>query len=293
MAVDLRGVELRLARAEKSLAVLHGLRDLYVYQYRDSLAGYLKAGSGECIFSVDQPPPMEWGITVSEFAHVTRTALDNLLACAVRAHGGRVGSRHQFPINEKKADFFRQPKGGGTPRGEFQTKGIADDESAFIKDLQPFQAGRHLSKWQPLALLARLNNRDKHRDIHVGVAAASVFATEGPYAGRPWLIAAEPLLRLGYLQPGRIPVQGFMAVLYINGRAQGSGYSFAGSDNPAEIIRFLNVPDIPPDAEVEMNPGPAIEVSFSSRERPVTIFDLIDIRTAVVEIVNWFRPRIT
>ncbi len=292
MGYDLGGVERKLARADESLAILYGQRSMYLRDHGNRFLTQLDS-QDELVCSLREAPPQEMGTEVGVFLHFCRSALDNLLCCVVDRHTGRVGTRHQFPIYEKEADFCRKPKGGGLPKGEWQTKGVSDDEFTFIKDSQPFNARPGLAKWEPLALLGYLNNIDKHRHIHVAAAGAAVRVYVGPFANRPFLIVgADAVQRSGFLGRGE-PTTGFLTNLYVNGEHRSNGYRFVGSDHPTEIVRFIGVGVMPDDAEVNMDPRPSIEVSFSDGKRPVTVHDLIDIRATVVEIVNWFRPRIT
>lgn len=126
-----------------------------------------------------------------------------------------------------------------------------------------------------MALLNHLNNVDKHRYLHPGFAGVAIQLPHDAI-GRIPIILGRPFAM--YVPPG----VGFTAVgMGIPQSPDGSvvadkGWSFRGSDNdPTEIARVLDI-TIKPGAEpkMEMQPPPILEVSFSDRERPVTIFDL-------------------
>ncbi len=62
-------------------------------------------------------------------------------------------------------------------------------------------------------------------------------------------------------------------------------------DDPTEIMRGALVggaTSVPPDVRVD--PAPAVEISLSDREKPMTVYDFRDIAREVSTIIDHFRP---
>jgi hypothetical protein len=108
--------------------------------------------------------PERWGVTIGDALHNLRSALDNgwwQLACL---HLGRApteeeAKRIQFPI--------LKPEGAWNPGNHRGMVGAV--ATTFVGELQPDPRGYPADTWHPLAVLNRLSNVDKHRNIHTTV----------------------------------------------------------------------------------------------------------------------------
>jgi hypothetical protein len=109
--------------------------------------------------------PPELGIILGDFAHNARSALDHLAYQVVMAGNGGMDERTQFPIVVSPFNWGRQARRG--------LRGASDRHVAIIESLQPYHRP-DLYGWHsvygaiedPLAVLARLSNVDKHRVLN-------------------------------------------------------------------------------------------------------------------------------
>lgn len=312
----LDGIRLRLDRADECLTVLDRERTALLNAKGNGVVGHFDPNAGDYVFRVPgDGPPLWWGIAVSEYSHQLRATLNGLLWQLVSARGIRnPGHSLQWPIYECPLDKDGK---SNLPRIRSCTRGVLKDDFAFIEGLQPYKSGRNLAQWHPLAMLGFLNDIDKHRYIHAAFAAAAQVPLGGPNAGRWFLQStfAAAHLRMGLMT---LPLDsaiwdrtGDKEHTLRFGIAGGMGpalpkdgsvildskavmpFSYDGSeDDPAEVCRVFGVRPARPDAQMEMQPGFLLDVSFSERKRPLNIFDLKEIRAAVQEIVDRFAPEI-
>lgn len=284
MAHPLAGVDLKLAEAYKRLHLLDDTTVGFRSLKRQTLVRKVDPATGDYVFRFPgKLPPLEIGLEVGIVAHLLRSALDNMLWQLVFARGGTPTDHHQFPIYEERAEFER--KAHGTTKARWETGGVSPRDFAFIQRHQPFKRGRYRAKWHPLALLAHLNNVDKHRYVHprFGVAAAMViqwnkaFDSISADTPRPFFL---PRLRDERRARRRLEI---VSPLY------GRGVDFSGSDDdPAEVARMSGKRR--PKPRMHMEPGITLDVSFSDRARPVSTDDFFDIWEEVQSIIDHFRP---
>jgi hypothetical protein len=104
----LDGVDLKLKQASKHLACLDIEVRALVGDGRP-IVGYFDSDTSEYVFRVDsEPPPIEWGVTLSELVHLLRSSLDNLfwqlLVKRLRAEPAprKRESKPRFPIHKTK-----------------------------------------------------------------------------------------------------------------------------------------------------------------------------------------------
>lgn len=248
--VSVDGVRRKLESADQHLADL-GARTMALLDANEGgVIGQYDPQTGDYIFRAPaEPAPLEWGILTGLWAHLLRSSLDNLLWAVIERRGGRGDYRTQFPIWEGFADYrtgklipFNKCESEFRRQAEPWTRGVDPEDLTFIEQSQPYHVAREdIRKWHPLALLAHLNNMDKHRYTQPFIAAASVWPTEGPNAGRKYFIAADPIKRLG-LGPGVIPLGGLPVPVAIDGVKSMGGFNFRGSDDdPAEVVRVESV----------------------------------------------------
>ncbi len=120
--------------------------------------------------SVDPPPALDrWGVQLGEIAHHLRSILNTTLTRIVAAEGDTPGKRLQYPVTYTAAKWREALKGR-------MLAGVPERVVRAIYANQPF-VWANASGTKPadhvLAVLAWLNNEDKHR-IEIG----------GSFAGR-------------------------------------------------------------------------------------------------------------
>ncbi len=118
--------------------------------------------------------PREWGITIGEFAHNARSALDMLvfqLSSLDQSDTRRL--RLQFPI-------FRDPKKYRREAGDYLC-GVGPAEKALIESMQPCNGSGPIDD-NALWLLAKINNADKHHIIPVITACSAIDSIAMPAA---------------------------------------------------------------------------------------------------------------
>lgn len=173
--------------------------------------------------------------------------------------------------------------------------GVSKDDFATIKRYQPYQLGRRSAQLHPFSLLTYLNNFDKHRIVHPSFATVAVgipIPAQPPLRPLPGIrpiLMGSPRFRFG--MPNG-PVYGWPIPLSPDGSAVTERRSrwlyLPKSDDPTEVLRVTKVIARGPDPIMEMNPAPTLEVAFGDRERPVTLWDLIDIRWSVSNLMGEF-----
>lgn len=127
--------------------------------------------------SVDPPPRLEqWGVQLGEIAHHLRSILNTTLNRIVKADGGTPAKSLQYPVAYSAAQWR-----GALRRG--QLKDVPERVVRAIYACQPF-VWANASGTKPadsvLAVLAWLNNEDKHR-MEIGGALAGRWVE---YEGR-------------------------------------------------------------------------------------------------------------
>lgn len=110
--------------------------------------------------SVDPPPRVgEWGIQLGEVAHHLRSLLNTTLTRIVKQEGEEPAKSLQYPITLTPAQWRDAKKSK-------RMKGLPERVVRAIYACQPFVMARalgHEPKLDVLAVLAWLNNEDKHR----------------------------------------------------------------------------------------------------------------------------------
>ncbi len=127
-------------------------------------------------------PPLQWGVVLGEFAHDTRSALDQLIWSLVLANGGSPGTHTQFPAaNSEKKWRDDITERDITNRALPPTYGLSDAALTLVYDFQPFnRKPRGKADTAPFYKLLRLSNEDKHRTLHL----AAAYATAAPVSLR-------------------------------------------------------------------------------------------------------------
>ena len=117
-------------------------------------------------FEVFRPIPVRISAIAGDIVHNLRSSLDHFVTALVQQREGGDG-RNAFPIYASEEAFIQDVRDRAKKRGPGPLHGIAVDseEWAFIERAQPYKR-RDRPKAHPLAVLADLSNRDKHRVLN-------------------------------------------------------------------------------------------------------------------------------
>jgi hypothetical protein len=170
---------LKLNRANAHLQTLQLEIETWLAQKPYAVFGKHEPGSpDQYVFRVRffAPVPPEWGILIGEFAHNARSALDHLAWQIVSSGSASPGRGTQFPIVLLEEDWETEAARrlpGAQPRHlelieERQPYKRTDlsKQQRMARVAEQFKAAGH-----PLAILAALNNEDKHRVLATTPAA--------------------------------------------------------------------------------------------------------------------------
>jgi hypothetical protein len=190
---DLSGVLLKLERAETHMKVFAD--ELATFSKRDPEPFGFKTeettGQGESVTYnlyaiIREEPPRELALPFGDAIHNIRSALDHLVF-ELASPKGRKSRKLQFPIFTDECEFkVRNPP---------MLKSIKGDERTLIERVQPYIA-TNVPSDDPLAVLGRLSNRDKHRLLIPMVAALGET--------RSWVASDNADIRFTYLARGPV-----------------------------------------------------------------------------------------
>lgn len=254
MDQQLERIDVRLKRADKHLDALNNEVSILRDAKNSGIVGHFEPETSEYVFRVKGgEPSVDMGLSVSEFAHQLRAALDNLISRLVEMNGNTVTNQTTFVI----ADDCQKWKDN---RGKL--RGLGTDQFAIVQEAQPYKRG-DLALDDPLSRLGWLNNRDKHRFFH-----ASYWVFKQPMFPLPETI---PIPR-----PANDTTGPFAAMVMNSGDSRG---------DRAEICRcFLDNPG--PNPKMSMDDDLPVDISLTDSERPLRLDDLREIRGAVGSIVG-------
>jgi hypothetical protein len=191
---DLSGVLIKLDRAEAHIETVR--EQIAAFREREPAPFGFRAetapgpdNSFEYVLYavVRELPPRELAPIIGDAIHNMRSALDHLVY-ALAPPEVREKSRTQFPIFTDESQF--------KVRGAPMIAGIVGDERTLIEHVQPYAAS-NLPCNDPLAILSKLSNLDKHRLLVPIIAAVSTTDT--------WVGTTNARLKWTHLEPG--PVQ--------------------------------------------------------------------------------------
>ncbi len=110
---------------------------------------------------VNRDPLKEWSLTIGDCAHNLRATLDYIAHALWEAHAGpptpKEREQIQFPIYSEQRRF--------RVNRERLIGGLHPEAKSIIRRTQPYQR-RNDPDGHPLAILADINNHDKHRLLH-------------------------------------------------------------------------------------------------------------------------------
>ncbi|WP_157519641.1 hypothetical protein [Modestobacter sp. Leaf380] len=162
----LRGAQLKLVRARVLVSSLLEEIDRVLTTPTQGSATPNPDGTFSAYYRPAAEPTPVMSLVLGEFAHNARSALDNVVTSLVVSSGGTPKSNHKFPVFKTETAWrgkVATPWPGAGPLA-----GLSQEDFDLIEAVQPFHADepdRH-----PLALLAQINNADKHQMLHAAMA---------------------------------------------------------------------------------------------------------------------------
>jgi len=115
------------------------------------------------LWDSDHFPSMRLSAIVGDVLFNLRSALDNVVCGLVRrADSAATCETLQFPICTSEKAFEN-----ALARGQLED--VPDDARRFIKGVQPMWSPENNRPLHPLSLVHDLNNRDKHRAVHMTI----------------------------------------------------------------------------------------------------------------------------
>jgi hypothetical protein len=179
VAHPLDGPRHKLGRAEADLDGLEAEIARFLRRDTYEFTQTFDPATGRCTlyFVMKHQPPLGWSVAIGEIVHNLRSALDHLACQLFLASGGTdcEKPRTAFPIHPNGSDSsFRRWLRKNLP-------GLGREMVAELRDLQPYK--RKDPQRDPLAILNRLSNEDKHR-LLVPTFAATVPGSTGMIGNR-------------------------------------------------------------------------------------------------------------
>jgi len=252
----------KLTRATKHLKALHRVIERFLKGKANGVINDFTSEPGYLIvkaFSRSGPPSSCSGL-IGEVLYNQRAALD-YTACDLARYNNKVVDDHtEFPIFLER-DKFRNPVTGKlTDAVEKRIGLLRPDHQAVIEDEQPFQRRHGKPEDDPLWLLYRLSNFDRHQFIHL----TSIFTAANFHDFTPSEAAA---------------------------RFQQVSVTYGAFESHAEVARFRIVPG--PELDVHVQSNVRFDVAFGDKGpgagRPV-LNTLGAIGVRVGEIIQRFAP---
>jgi hypothetical protein len=216
---NLMGVLSKLYRAQEHLETLEAEIALFQRRKPYEVAGDIDSEPGFFLlrFHLTEEPRQRWATIIGDVAHNYRSALDHLAWVLVKRNGGNAGRQTKFPIYNSEANYlaWREPRGANDPRGRRDDPFAGVDERVIeiIERFQPYKREDE-AEADPLAILNRISNRDKHRlpvPLFGGIERGSPMSTwassaclsepellNGWSAAGDWLNDGEPVARYRY-----------------------------------------------------------------------------------------------
>ena len=210
---------LKVDRAEKHLHELEAKIRTYAdgHPYEAIRARHAKKDTRDWAYllRVTKQPDPRMAIVCGDVVHNLRSAYDHLaVAIAPRSRRWQAG----FPIELE--DIWEKDEGGvyivadDNRRASYlsRTTGMPKDALTIIDELQPYNA-RTDPKHHPLAIISRLDNADKHRELLVVAVGLGDVRTETYFRGRRFeqALPEHPKGR-GFAQDGT-QIAGFLVTL--------------------------------------------------------------------------------
>lgn len=208
MPHPLDGPRHKLGRAEAQLDQLDAEVARFLRRDTHEITQQFDPKSGRCTlqFVIKHPPPLSWSVSIGEIVHNLRSALDHLACQLFRLHAAASDCEDTaFPLLTDDTDA------GLDKWIDKRLPGLPEAIRAKLRESQPYKRG-HAAKQDPLAILNRLSNWDKHR-LLVPIFAAVIPGSTSIVAYREWR-DVEPNPRNAFKLPtGPLPTDAPLAEL--------------------------------------------------------------------------------
>lgn len=194
----LDGVRAKLDRARHHISDLEDRIEAYLatqpiqireHHDRDGATRHI-----QWIATTSNDPPTELGLIVGDWAQNVRAALDYIVYELVRRETGDDDPRWtQFPIAVDAARYAGQEQS--------RLRGAPDWSLPVFRALQPYNDGTDAA-YHPLAVLADISNRDKHRLLHT--AAMEIAASQARVSGTSMVAIRQLAQNPGIVEDERL-----------------------------------------------------------------------------------------
>ncbi len=201
--------------------------DCLTFLAHDGLAQYSR------YWPTDSTAADIWPLLVSETLHHLRSALDNLAYALAHSHTPQLNSEQRgyvaFPITQTRKDWEAD-------KIQRKIKSMAKDVRARILALQPLHAADVAA--HPLTVLHGLQNKDKHRGVHLVVTGI-------PHAQLPLpdAVISGSMGALQRVEPGhdylRIEYRTPQPDIYVNVGPPAIEHRIAHQDTTLEVVGHL------------------------------------------------------
>jgi len=124
-----------------------------------------------------RPPSPEWSVHAGEALYQFRSTLDHLACLLAEKNGQAVDDVTEFPIFLKRSDY-RNADGTLTKGVRRRIGKLSPEDQAAIEGAQPFNRSDGSPETDPLWLLYRLSNYDRHQFFHLVEHAVSTGYAE-------------------------------------------------------------------------------------------------------------------
>lgn len=165
------GPRAKLARADEHLDTLYAVVDAFEEGYAEGIDIELERNGAWRIVTVGptlKPDVTRWGLIFGDAVQNARVALDHAACYLISAATGKEPSRwNAYPVFTTKRGFVDKVRSRKKNPEQSPLFGLPVDGPAwtFIEETQPYNHPD--PDRDPLALLAYLSNRDKHRALCV------------------------------------------------------------------------------------------------------------------------------
>ena len=159
----------KLQRAVTHLQALHRTIDRFLKSNAYSIANDFHSEPGYLIVKATarRQPPKICRVLIGDFLYNTRAALDYTACDLARFNDEPVDEHVEFPIFKDKAAYRNPSTGNITIAIKNRIGLLRPEHQAIIEEEQPFQGRRGTPEDDPLWLLYRLSNYDRHQFLHL------------------------------------------------------------------------------------------------------------------------------
>jgi hypothetical protein len=231
--------------------------------------------------------PDEWSLRIGEFAHNARGALDMLIGSISILPESDIDGRRglQFPIFDIPKRLGSKGRRGYFDMVDTYLAGVSTPDRTIVESFQPYHRGSAFLT-DPLALLADINDTDKHRLIVVLGAIANLHAmTLGPGRAKGIEIVGNASIRLGWGGEAGVSISGLGFKTIGDGVIDKDGTPVAEMTCPRAEFMGQAEMDVQFEYDFDIKFGP----SCTRVERRPVMDTLTTILDRVEEIIGKFK----